>query len=121
VHQLVVIEDDADIAQALGGMLALKGYAVECYANGSVALDQMRATALRPDAILLDLMMPELDGAAFLERAARDEHLRRVPVIVLTAQPVDRAHLQGNVVAMFQKPTSIDEILGVLRRVLAPA
>src|SRR5439155_17580671 len=73
-------------------------------ANGRTALEQMRK--IRPDLILLDLMMPEMDGFQFLDEVRKCEGWRSIPVIVVTAKeltPEDRQRLNGSVEKILQK------------------
>jgi CheY-like chemotaxis protein len=80
---ILVVEDDPDIRSLVADLLAAEGYRVRTAADGREALDRAREKA--PLAIVLDLMMPGMDGFQFLERAAHDPVLARIPVIVATA------------------------------------
>ena len=81
---VLVVDDDADQRLRVREILAAEGWSVVEAENGRVALDRL-ATA-RPDIILLDLMMPEMDGFEFLARLQSDATLRDIPVIVITAR-----------------------------------
>ena len=97
------------------------GWSVTPAENGRVAL--ARLTENRPDAILLDLMMPEMDGFEFLAELRRHESWRDIPVIVLTAMDLtdeDRRRLNGEVERVMQKGAyDRDELLREVGRVLA--
>lgn len=80
-NMLLVVEDDADIRDTIRAVFELDGYAVETAANGVEALAKLDALG-RPCVILLDLMMPVMDGWQFLER------LRGHPDPQITASPV---------------------------------
>jgi CheY-like chemotaxis protein len=81
-----VVEDNADILQAIVQVLEDEGYTVRATANGREALAMLRAgDAPLPRVILLDLMMPVMDGWAFRAEQAADPTLADIPVIVLTA------------------------------------
>ena len=82
---ILVVDDDADLRQTLQLLLNDSGYRVTAAANGQAALDQLTAGA-RPDLILLDLMMPEMNGWQFLERARADPALASIPVVIMTAR-----------------------------------
>ena len=83
---VLVVEDDADILRAIVQVLEDEGYAVRAAENGSVALAALREPgAARPCVILLDLMMPVMDGWAFRAEQLRDPALSDIPVIILTA------------------------------------
>ena len=81
---VLVVEDDADIAETLASVIAERGYRVVLAGNGAQALDRLR-TEPRPAIILLDLRMPVMDGRQFRrEQLARPE-LAPIPVVLLTA------------------------------------
>ena len=82
---ILVVDDDADLRQTLQLLLDDSGYRVTAAASGQAALDQLLAGA-RPDLILLDLMMPEMNGWQFLERARADASLAAIPVVIMTAR-----------------------------------
>jgi CheY-like chemotaxis protein len=83
---VLVVEDDADILRALVQVLEDEGYAVRAAENGSAALAALRTPGARlPRVILLDLMMPVMDGWAFRAEQLRDPLLAEIPVVVLTA------------------------------------
>ena len=82
---ILVVDDDADLRETLQVLLDDSGYGVTAVANGQAALDQLKAGA-RPSLILLDLMMPEMNGWQFLERAQADAVLDAIPVVIMTAR-----------------------------------
>jgi len=82
---ILVVDDDADLRETVELLLDDSGYDVTAVANGRAALDQLKGGA-RPDLILLDLMMPEMNGWQFLERAQADSILDSIPVVIMTAR-----------------------------------
>jgi GAF domain-containing protein/CheY-like chemotaxis protein len=117
---VLVVDDDPGLRALLRRMLEREGYAVIEADNGRVALEQARARA--PGAILLDLMMPEMDGFDFLEQWRRDDARREVPVIVITARdltPEDHRRLNGSVERILQKGSyARDDLLAEVRRLV---
>jgi signal transduction histidine kinase/DNA-binding response OmpR family regulator len=115
---LLVVEDDADMRALWLRNLAKDGYSVETATNGRDAL--LQVTAKRPAAILLDLMMPEMDGFEFLARLRSTPEGARIPVIVVTAKQLteaDTAFLKDRVQAVMQKAgNEIESVLDVVRR-----
>jgi CheY-like chemotaxis protein len=81
---VLVVEDDRELAGVLADALAEYGYRVECAHDGAVAL--ARLTEQRPAAIILDLLMPEMDGLEFLGSRKDNSAISDIPVIVLTGQ-----------------------------------
>jgi two-component system response regulator MprA len=81
---VLVVEDDRELAGVLADALSEYGYRVECAHDGAKAL--ARAEVERPAAIILDLLMPEMDGLQFLGSRRDNQALSGIPVIVLTGQ-----------------------------------
>ncbi len=120
---ILVVDDDPDTRQLLRRMLEPAGYAVEEADNGKRALSAMEAR--RPSLVLLDLMMPEMDGFEFLmELGARDEW-RDVPVVVLTAKDLsieEQQRIGGQVESVLRKGAhGRERLLGEVRARLAQA
>jgi CheY-like chemotaxis protein len=100
----LVVEDDAMTRQMIGELLAKDGWTVMEAENGRVALDRVREC--RPNLILLDLMMPEMDGFTFTAELRKHEEWREIPILVLTAKDLtaeDRQQLSGEVNGYLQK------------------
>jgi len=110
---VLVVDDDMEIRETLAGVLDEEGYAVATAVHGREALDQIHA-GLRPSLIVLDLMMPVMDGWQFLEERAKDEQLRQVPVVIVSATP---DNLQPpDTCAFVRKPMRLDDLLDVIAR-----
>jgi two-component system, NtrC family, sensor kinase len=80
---ILVVDDDEGVTESFARMLTVEGYRVRTAVNGEAGLRE--AEAIRPDAIIVDLRMPLIDGLAFLRRLRTDEAQSRVPVAVITA------------------------------------
>ena len=110
----------AENRELLRNALESDGWTVEEAGNGLEALDRLEHR--RPDAILLDLMMPEMDGIAFVERLRASERNRSIPVLVVTAKeitPADRQRLSGGVQAIMQKgAVDLSELVAQTRALL---
>ncbi|HVV52843.1 MAG TPA: response regulator [Polyangia bacterium] len=78
------MEDDADIREVMTAVLEDRGFSVICAPNGRAGLEQLRAGAT-PEVIVLDLMMPVMDGWAFREAQLSDPRLADIPTVVITA------------------------------------
>jgi CheY-like chemotaxis protein len=117
---VLIVEDDADLREMMAQLLTLEGYHTETVANGREALKYLHE-APRPDVILLDLMMPIMDGWEFRKRQRNDPNLADVPVIVLTA--LDQAQARAsdlNGVDFLKKPLDFDRLLELVRRHCRP-
>jgi CheY-like chemotaxis protein len=104
-----VVEDDVDTRDMMGRFLELEGFTVEVAANGKQALERLNAGML-PCVILLDLMMPVMDGWQFRSQQIRDAALASIPVIVVSAAGKDRiADIEAN--AYLSKPVDLEQLL----------
>ena len=83
-ERILVVDDEADTLELLRTLLESEGYAIETAADGESALERVRAG--RPDLILLDVMMPEMDGLEVCDRLRFDPATRDVPIFFLTAK-----------------------------------
>jgi len=87
MEKLLVVEDDSDIRTTLQSFLKDEGYEVETAANGREALQRLEAEDKKPGLVLLDLMMPVMNGWDFLEEKSHNEKLSKIPVLVISAVP----------------------------------
>lgn len=111
---ILIVEDDADLREMMAQLLTLEGYRAETAANGRDALDYLHQGD-RPDLILLDLMMPIMDGWEFRRRQREDPALADVPVVVLSALDQTRAADLGGT-AFLKKPLDFDRLLELVRQ-----
>jgi CheY-like chemotaxis protein len=86
---VLVVEDDPDTSEVLVKILGDVGYTVQLAENGRKALDQLQA-GLQPDLIVLDMLLPILDGWHFLDDLKRMPRLNRVPIVITTATVLSR-------------------------------
>ncbi len=115
-RSVLVVDDDADILEIVAMILAGEGYQVLTAADGAQALDVLRHGSA-PSLILLDMMMPTMDGWQFREAQTADPALAMVPVIVLTgdgnaAQKAHAIRADG----YLKKPVELPELLEAVRR-----
>lgn len=114
----MIVEDDHAIRETLREVLEEHGFGVLDAANGAEALESLRQHA--PRVILLDLMMPILDGIGFREVQRSDPALARIPVVVISADHGvrEKASTLG-VDAYLAKPFELDQLLSTVRRYAA--
>jgi CheY-like chemotaxis protein len=110
--RVLVVEDDPDTREIMSQILAVGGYSVSTATNGREGLQQL-AVGEPPCVILLDLMMPVMNGLEFLEEFRRNETLTGIPVIVVSAYH-DMAQAAGNVAAFLEKPVRLRDLLAVV-------
>jgi len=110
--QILVVEDDPNMREMLRRMLETDDWKVAEAENGLVALEQLARA--QPSLILLDLMMPVMDGFQMVSELQKHEDWRRIPIVVISAKelaPEDRRRLQGHVKTILQKGTFSREAL----------
>ena len=112
--RILIVEDNSDLRELLSDALADAGFEVLAVTNGAEAL-ALDGT-WQPDAIVLDLMMPVMDGPTFLQERLRVPSIARVPVLVLTAHPYHHRVLAGlGPTAVLRKPYDLDELIDAVR------
>lgn len=113
---VLIIDDDYDVRSGIAEVLADEGYALATAAHGEEALRLLR-DGLRPSLILLDLMMPVMDGEAFCRLWHEDDELRRIPVVVLSADAsaTEKTRRCG-ATGVLKKPVQLDQLLTVVAR-----
>ena len=111
-NRILVVDDDADIREALEQVMLSAGNRVSTAKNGKDALDLIHT--IRPDVILLDLMMPVMDGFRFREAQKQDRTLADIPVVIISAVAAQNAAALGDVAACLSKPFSIDVLLDTI-------
>ena len=111
---ILVVEDSADVRRSLEWFLRLDGYRVVTAINGADALEKLHA-GLRPCIILLDLVMPQMDGFEFRQRQRTDPSLADIPVVVYSGvgDPKSAAK-QLDAMAYLRKPLDLDSLLATI-------
>lgn len=118
-HTILVIEDEAHILELLRYNLEAQGYNVILTDNGKEGLEKCRE--LSPDLVLLDLMLPDIDGIDVCKKIKSDEHLKNIPIIMLTAKSEEVDKILGLELGAddyITKPFSIRELLARIKVVL---
>lgn len=113
---VMVVEDDADIRETLTQILEEEGYSVTGAAHGAEALEHLQR-GLRPGLILLDLMMPVMNGWQLREAMLDSDELRDLPVVVVTADGGAQRNPEAlRVNGVLAKPIDLPTLLGALDR-----
>jgi DNA-binding response OmpR family regulator len=120
-YKILVIDDEPDVLQMLKVVLSSKGHTVVEATSGMEGL--MYAHEERPDLVLLDIMMEEMDGWEVLKLLKMEEDTRDIPVVMVSArvEPRDKIRgLQEGAVDYVTKPFSVREVLETIRLILEP-
>ncbi|WP_342377611.1 response regulator transcription factor [Myxococcus stipitatus] len=112
---VLVVEDEDDIRAAIAEILESEGYDVTVASNGREAMEELSDVRYVPRLILLDLMMPEMNGHELLVRRQAIPRLRNVPVMVLTAVTTD---VPPGANGLLRKPFSVEELLEAVRSMM---
>ena len=112
-YQILVVEDDERLLAAMVSLLKLVGYTALGVPNGYAALQQLRSEQT-PCLILLDLMMPEMDGWQFRKRQLEDPKLAAVPVIVCSAHGTSEDVAPLRVQHYVEKPLDVQALLHLI-------
>jgi len=116
----VLIIDDSEAVLAYGRAVLGGRYSVTTAHNGALGLE--RARSIRPDAILLDLSMPELDGEEVLAALAADPELRAIPVIVVSSERARAERCLGRgAAAVLHKPAATEDLVRTLEQLIGAA
>lgn len=116
--KVLIVDDEENIVELLKFNMELKGYDVECAYDGEEGF--MKAKASRPSLILLDIMLPKLDGMKFCSRIRKDSSLQDTAIIMLTAKNMEKdkvAGLENGADDYITKPFSINELMARIKAV----
>lgn len=112
---ILVIDDDADLRETLVDILSDQGFEVVSAEHGAAALQIVQQRNLRPDVILLDIMMPVMDGPTFAAERKNEPRLATVPVIALTAhRDCAGAARQVGAVVCLSKPLKLEKLVAAI-------
>jgi CheY-like chemotaxis protein len=119
---IMVVDDDPDVRDAISELLERHGYAVVPASNGDEALRELKDRNVRPALILLDVMMPVMDGQEFCAEQQADPELKDIPVVVFTAfgAALD-AMSDVKALARLEKPMQADHLLESVGRFADPS
>lgn len=115
--RVLIVEDAADLRFLLRQLFEIEGFHVTPAANGQEALALLQAATELPQLILLDLMMPVMNGFEFCRAQAADPRLAGIPVIVMTADgDVGNKQRRAGATDSLRKPIEVDQLLEVVNR-----
>ena len=114
--RILVVDDEFSIVASLREVLEWEGYVVDTAPNGRLGLEAIARA--RPDIVLLDVMMPILDGLSMLRALRLDPATRALPVILMSAAPIRVGAGRDGYQGALLKPFDVDVLLAKLRQVL---
>lgn len=117
-RDVLIVDDDPDIRDAVGECLRYEGYDVHSAADGQDALDRLEY-GLRPDVILLDLMMPVLNGFDVLEALKSRPEWKSIPVVIVSANRGYEAEDLSGAVSILRKPVNVDRLIAAVEQAVA--
>jgi CheY-like chemotaxis protein len=115
-QKILLVDDDRDVIDALRLVLSEEGYEVATASNGYEALVYLKSHSPLPALILLDVMMPIMDGYEFRIEQQRDPSIALIPVVVVTAGAIGERVAEMGVTALLRKPFDLERLLGELAR-----
>src|SRR3970282_794591 len=116
-HTVLVVEDDQDLRETLLELFESYGYEAVGAMHGREALDKLDALGLPPSVIVLDLMMPGMDGWSFPEEQLKKPAVLEVPVIVISAYDAVPYQVQDlRPAAYLKKPINVQDLMSVVQR-----
>jgi two-component system alkaline phosphatase synthesis response regulator PhoP len=121
VPRILSVEDDVDLQQVVAYALKKKGWEVVFAYDGKDGLE--KAGDLKPDLILLDMMLPGLNGIEVIKKLKASDETRAIPVIVMTAYPSDAQFLEAEVKALgaveyLAKPVRLEQLVDTIEKLL---
>jgi CheY-like chemotaxis protein len=117
-YRVLIVDDVADNLFMLQNFLESEGYTVDVAHSGAIALDKMQTSA--PDLVLLDVMMPEVNGYELTRKIRRDPKLHSLPVVLLTAQ-VESCRIKGLAAGasdFVRKPVDLEVLHNIIKTLL---
>jgi two-component system response regulator MprA len=113
-YRVLVVDDDTEVREMMAEWLTLEGFEATVACDGHDALEKLRNGAPRPHVIVLDLMMPRMDGWTFRRLQHADPALSGIPVVIMSAAPREQLE-KVDAAAVVPKPCDYDRLLSALR------
>ena len=118
---ILIVEDDIDVRETLSEVLTDEGYKITAFSGGRAALEHLRKATTLPALILLDLMMPNMDGWEFRAEQRRNAEVPRVPTVILSADGNVEQNMESlQADGYLRKPIHIKTLLQLVERFCGP-
>ncbi len=121
MKRILLVDDEPTFAHTLKEFLIFSGYEVDIVSDGAEAMSRLRFRA--PDLLILDIMMPKMDGYVFARKMNMDPKLKNVPILVITAVPEMRGKKimdSLGAIAYIEKPMDNQQLLETISDILSP-
>lgn len=115
---VLIVEDELDIRETLSELLRMEGFSTMLASNGQDALDLLESLVESPDLIILDLMMPRMNGREFLKRRSNNPAISTIPVIAVSAGHM--IYKIEHADAFLSKPLDFDKLMATIHRLCPP-
>ena len=117
--KILLVDDDIDISTLLQGELEALGYQVKVCDGGEEVIGTMRS--FKPDLLIMDVMLPGIDGYSITTHISQDEELNKTPLIIMSALTTSRSMFESfpQVTAFFSKPFSSEDFMATVKKTLA--
>ena len=112
---VLLVEDDLDISESIQTILEEENYQVQCKFNGKEALEYLINAEVEPSLILLDVMMPYMNGYQFREAQLKNPKIANIPTIILSAANESQNHKQFHFNDFIKKPLDVDTLLNAIK------
>ncbi|MGC8866984.1 MAG: response regulator [Elusimicrobiales bacterium] len=120
--KIMVVDDEKDVLFLLRVLFEKEGFEVIEAANGKIAYEMLinKTNPIKPDLIILDVMMPEMDGYTFETKMLESDEFKKIPLIILTAKGQIRElfEMSNNVKAFIEKPFDPKKLISLVKEVL---
>ena len=113
---ILIVDDEFSLVESLAELLSWEGYEVVTASNGRQGLEQIERST--PALLLLDYMMPMMDGLQMLRTLRSNPAYHALPVVLMTAAPMGLPKGEANWTALLRKPFTVAEVLRVIERLL---
>jgi CheY-like chemotaxis protein len=118
---VLLVEDDVDLRDTIASLLSFHGHRVETASDGTEALTWLRQPESQPCLVLLDLMMPGMNGFELRSRMTADPELSSIPVVIITGAGVlAEQHASELQAEILKKPLAMSTLLGTVQRFCPP-
>jgi len=120
MKHIVFVEDESSLQKILGEALSKEGYNVTSALDGATGLNTIKA--LKPDLVLLDLILPKIDGFEVLKKIKSDPEIKKIPVVVLTnlegVEDIDKALELGATTYLVKENYSLEEVVEKIKKAI---